>query len=67
MYAFIIVIGMLTPTTSLAAGVTSQVVGKFETLEECKAAAEKPSAGGAISDLYFSRGLYWYCVYTGPK
>jgi hypothetical protein len=67
MYALIIVIGMLSPNTSIAAGVTSQIVGKFENLDQCRAAAEKPSAGGAISDLSFSRGIYWYCVYTGAK
>jgi hypothetical protein len=67
MYALIIVILMLSPTTSLAAGVTSQIVGKFENLDQCKAAAETPYAGGAISDLSFSRGIYWYCLYTGPK
>jgi hypothetical protein len=67
MYALIIVIGMLSPNTSLGAGVTSQIVGKFENLDQCKAAAEKPYAGGAISDLSFSRGIYWYCLYTEPK
>ena len=67
MYALIIVIGLLSPNTSLGAGVTSQTVGKFENLDECKAAAEKPNAGGAISDAYFGRGVYWYCVYTGSK
>ena len=67
MYALIIVIGMLSPTTSLAAGVTSQIVGKFEDLDQCRAAAEKPNVGGAISDLSFSRGIYWYCQYAGPK
>jgi len=67
MYALIIVIGMLSPTTSLAAGVTSQIVGKFEDLDQCRAAAEKPNVGGAISDLSFSRGIYWYRLYAGPK
>lgn len=67
MYALIIVIGMLSPNTSLAAGVTSQIVGKFENLDQCKAAAEKPYAGGAISDLSFSRGIYWYCLYSELK
>jgi hypothetical protein len=67
MYTLIIVIGILSPTTSLAAGVTSQIVGKFEDLDQCKAAAEKPYAGGAISDVGLSRGIYWHCQYTGPK
>ena len=42
MYALIIVIGMLSPGTSGAVtplGVTSQIVGKFKNLDECKAAA----------------------------
>jgi len=69
MYAFIIVIGMLSPATGsvVPVGVTSQIVGKFKNLEECKAAASQPLAGGTISDLSLSRGVYWYCVYTGAK
>jgi hypothetical protein len=69
MYALIIVIGLLSPATSsvIPVGVTSQTVGKFESLDKCKAAAGEPHAGGAISDLSLSRGIYWYCVYTGEK
>jgi hypothetical protein len=46
---------------------TSQVVGKFKDLDQCKAAAGQQSAGGAISDLSLSRGVYWYCTYTGAR
>jgi hypothetical protein len=69
MYTLIIVIGMLSPATStvVPVGVTSQIVGSFKNLEECKAAADEPSAGGTISDLSLTRGVYWYCVYAGTK
>ena len=69
MYAFIVVIGMLSPATGsvVPVGVTSQIVGKFTNLDQCKAAASEPLAGGTLSDLSLSRGLYWYCVYTGEK
>ena len=69
MYALIIVVAVLSPATGAVTpvGVTSQMVGKFKNLDQCKAAAEKPNAGGAISDLSFSRGIYWYCQYAGPK
>jgi hypothetical protein len=69
MYALIIVIGMLSPATGavVPVGVTSQTVGKFKNLEQCKAAASQPLDGGTISDLSLTRGVYWYCVYTGPK
>ena len=67
MYALVIVIGMLTPgggsVTPL--GVTSQIVGKFKNVDECKSAAAQPLAAGAIADLSLSRGVYWYCIYTG--
>lgn len=67
MYSLIIVIGMLSPATSavVPVGVTSQTIGKFKTLDQCKAAADQPSATGIISDLSLTRGVYWYCVYTG--
>jgi len=67
MYALIIVIGMLSPATGsvVPVGITSQVVGKFESLEQCKAAASQPGAGGTISELNLSRGIYWYCAYSG--
>ena len=69
MYALIIVIGMLSPGTSGAVtplGVTSQIVGKFKTLDECKAAASQPHAAGPISDFSLSTtwGANWYCTYT---
>ena len=68
MYALIIVIavppacGAVTPV-----GVTSQVLGKFKNLDQCNAAGDKQGAGGAISDLSLSRGVYWYCAYVGPR
>ena len=47
MYALIIVIGVLSQGASvIPVGVTSQIVGKFKTLDECKAAASQPHAGG---------------------
>ncbi len=69
MYALIIVIAMLSPATGTVTpvGVTSQTVGKFKDLDQCKAAANKPLVGGAISDLTLSRGVYWYCAYTGAR
>ena len=67
MYALIIVIGMLSPVASSAVGVTSQIVGKFENVDQCKAAASQPLTGGAISDLSLSKEVSWYCIYTGTK
>ena len=69
MYALIIVIGLLSPATSpvVPVGVTSQVVGKFKTKDECELAARQPVAEGAIADLSLTRGLYWYCVYAGAQ
>jgi hypothetical protein len=69
MYALILVIGMLSPggASVTPVGVTSQVVGTFKSIDDCKAAAEKPYSGGSISELNLSRGLYWYCVYTGDE
>ena len=69
MYALIIVIAMLSPATGTVTpvGVTSQTVGKFKDLDQCKAAANRPLEGGAISDLTLSRGVYWYCAYTGAR
>ena len=45
MYAFIVVIEMLSPATGsvVPVGVTSQIVGKFTNLDQCKAAASEPS------------------------
>jgi hypothetical protein len=69
MYALIMVVGMLSPAGGavVPVGVTSQTVGKFESLDQCKAAASQPFAAGALADLTLSQGLYWYCVYTGAK
>ena len=69
MYALIIVIAVLSPAGGAVTpvGVTSQVVGKFKNLDQCKAAASQQSDGGAISDLSLSRGVYWYCTYTGAR
>jgi hypothetical protein len=69
MYALIIVIGLLSPATGsvVPVGVTSQTVGKFKTMEQCQAAANQPMAGGIVSDLSLTRGVYWYCVYTGAR
>lgn len=69
MYALIIVIAVLSPATGAVTpvGATSQLVGKFKSLDLCKEAASKPTAGGAISDLSLSRGVYWYCAYAGTR
>ena len=69
MYSLIIVFAILSPATGAVTpvGVTSQVVGDFKALDQCKAAANEPLTGGAISDLSLSRGVYWYCVNTGTK
>lgn len=67
MYALIIVIGMVLPSSAaiVPMGVTSQIVGKFKTEDECKEAGSRPVPGGTISELNLSRGVYWYCVYAG--
>ena len=69
MYALIIIIAVLSPAGGAVTpvGVTSQVVGKFNDLDQCKAAASQQSAGGVISDLSLSRGVYWFCAYTGAR
>ena len=69
MYVLIIVIAILSPATAAITpvGVTSQTVGKFKSLDQCKAAANDPSAGGAISDLSLTRGVYWYCAPAGKR
>jgi hypothetical protein len=69
MYALIIVVTVLSPATGTVTpvGVTSQMVGKFKNLNECKMAAGKPLIGGEIVDLKLSRGIYWYCAYTSGK
>lgn len=69
MYALIIVIGMVSPSSGAVTpvGVTSQIVGKFKTEEQCKQAGNRPVPGGTISELNLSRGIYWYCVYAGAS
>jgi hypothetical protein len=69
MYALIIVIAVLSPAGSAVTpvGVTSQTVGKFKNLDQCKAAASQQSASGTVSDLNLSRGIYWHCAYTGER
>ena len=67
MYALIIVIGLVPPGSGSAVGVTSQVIGKFENMDQCKAAASQPLAGGSVEDLSLSKEHDWYCVYKGTK
>jgi len=57
MYALIIEFAILSPATGAVTpvGVTSQTVGEFKTLDQCKAAANEPLTGGTISDLTLSR------------
>ena len=66
MYTLIIVIGLLSPATSavVPVGVTSQIVGKFKTKEQCQAAASQPFAEGIIADLGLTRGVYYYCIFS---
>jgi len=65
MYALIIVIGVL--SSGAPVGVTSHVMGTYENLEQCKAAATKPQESGPTFDLNLSRGIYWHCVYTTTR
>jgi hypothetical protein len=69
MYSLIILFAILSPATGAVTpvGVTSQTLAKFKTLDQCKAAANEQSAGGAISDLSLSKGIYWHCAYVGPR
>jgi hypothetical protein len=69
MYALIKIIAVLSPATGAVTpvGVTSQIVGKFKSLDQCKAAANAQTDGGAINDLSLSRGAYWFCAYVGTK
>ena len=69
MYALVIIFAILSPATGAVTpvGVTSQTVGEFKTLDQCKAAVNEPLTGGTISDLNLSRGVYWYCVNNGTK
>jgi hypothetical protein len=67
MYALIIVIGL--SGQSLSIGATSQIIGKFKSLDDCKAAAAQPHAAGAVEGLSIqaSWGAIWYCTYTGAS
>ena len=67
MYALIITIVILSPATGavVPVGISSQIVGKFKNLEQCKEAAGKPDAEGSLHDWSLSRGSYWQCVYAG--
>jgi hypothetical protein len=70
MYALIIVIGVISSGSSvIPVGVTSQIVGKFKNLDECKAAASQPHAGGPVADitLVTTWGVNWYCTYAGAN
>jgi len=69
MYALVIIFAILSPATGAVTpvGVTSQTVGEFKILDQCKAAVNEPLTGGTISDLNLSRGVYLYCVNTGTK
>jgi hypothetical protein len=69
MYALIIVISVLSPAGGAVTpvGVTSQVLGEFKNLDQCQTTANSQGAGGAISDLGLSRGIYWHCAYAGAK
>lgn len=73
MYVLIIVIGVLSSNNSAGStvpvGVTSQIVGKFQTLDECKAAASKPYATGPAEDItpLTTLGSRWYCTYAGAN
>jgi len=70
MYVLIIVIGVLSQGASIVpVGVTSQIVGKFKNLDECKGAPPPPHAAGAVADitLVTTWGATWYCTYSGPN
>jgi len=65
MYVLIVVVSVL--SSAIPVGVTSQNIGRFDSLEQCEAVANKPGATGAVVDLNVSRGVYWLCLYAGPK
>jgi len=70
MYMLIVVIGVLSQGASVVpVGVTSQIVGKFKNLDECKAAAKQPHAAGPIADITVATtwGATWYCTYSGTN
>jgi hypothetical protein len=62
MYSLIIVIAVM--SSGLPVGVTSQMVGEFANLDQCKDAATKSLNGGALVDLNLSTAIFWQCVYT---
>ena len=65
MYVLIIVVSVM--SSAIPVGVTSQNIGRFDSLEQCNEVANKPGAMGAEVDLNLSRAVYWFCVYSGPK
>jgi len=65
MYVLIIVVSVM--SSAIPVGFTSQNIGRFDSLEQCNAVANKPGAMGAVVDLNLSSGVYWLCVYAGPK
>jgi hypothetical protein len=70
MYALIIVIGVLSSGSSVVPiGVTSQIIGKFKNLDECKVAATQPHAAGPVADITVvtTWGATWYCTYAGAN
>ena len=68
MYALILVIGVWGQNV-VGVGATSQIVGHFKNLDDCKAAAAEPYAAGPVSGLSIqaSWGAIWYCTYTGSN
>jgi hypothetical protein len=62
MYSLIIVIAVM--SSGLPVGVTSQMVGEFANLDQCKDAASKSLNGGALVDLNLSTAIFWQCAYT---
>ena len=48
MYVLIVVVAVL--SSAIPVGVTSQNIGRFDSLEQCEAVANKPGATGAVVD-----------------
>ena len=70
MYVLIIVIGVCLPgSVNCACRCNFSVVGKFENLDECKAARSSPDAAGPIADITVvtTWGANWYCTYSGSE
>ena len=65
MYSLVLIFALLSPATGSGQPVAliSQNMGKFETMDECKAAANQPIAFGTVADLNLSNGFYWFCAY----